>query len=476
MAEEKKWSWKGIIWTWDLIKSLVEREAGPQAWAAHAKVAEYEAFLSYWKDLIRKPATRREAIAAIVQPGLWLISSVIKLFPNTAIYIGQSIAAKFYDIPEGWAGFVSGYMTTMCEAPVTIPEITSAAGRKKAYTTISKQIFDRMLGLIIPKPRAGGGIDPIEGVRSAERYLSANMKFQMDAWLLHLIGDFFSFGIIKSLKDLPNAISWSFGLGWLSWLVMGVPFKMVISDPMEQYFNNIYRPVRLTPIQAAEALRKGLIDSKSYTALMAGYGYPDWLTDIVFRLGYKEIPDTIIRRCYDLKLITETQAIDEYKRKGFTDSQAKLIVKLLSYTRKLDLMDKLIDEACNQYTKGMLSRAILEAYLKEADFDTEEIALTFSLLDLRKASAKALSDSELRQALYKGLISFSDCKNALMQRGMDPLDADIFLEIGKPMLSSSDIRTAAKKKFIAPGTALALLQSLGWDSNQALLYLALVET
>ena len=433
-----------------------------------------------WTNFLRwffKAFTAEEIVGdilwCILMPTVQIYTTLSHLFPKIAVFFGEAVTSAFREMPDGWAGFVSGYMSTFTTAKQSKESVKTPAGRELVYKNIAKDTFADMLALILPATRPEGGIAPLDGIRGAEKYLSINMKFQMDAWLLHLIGDFFSMGKIKSLKDLPNAISWSFGLGWLSWLVMGTPFKMTIADPMEQYFNTVYRPTRLNPAQAAEAVRKGMITASQYNLLMATLGYPDWITNIIFKLSYKDLPDTILRRLYSLQLITEDQLIKEYQRKGYTQAQAVLLSKLFALNRKLDLIDKVVDEATDQYKAGFLTFATLSGYLDQAGYNPEEQALLISLLDLQKLSKNQLSNSELRGLVYKSLISRDDALKVLTQRGMDPSDTSLYIELGRPMLTASDIRAAFVKKLISDNIALSLLKALGWYDEQAKLYLIL---
>jgi len=183
------------------------------------------AVISFLKNIIRKSILN--PIAAVVSVlSMMAFHGVTSLYPGRAADLMRTIADIYFTPPPEWAGFVSGYMERLTGDKIDITDIIYQGfgkGSGGAIEAIGHKFLHPMLNLIQPKKSK---ITPDDGVIGAERFLGTNLQFQIGAWLLHLIGDTVSFGALKSLKDLPNALSWSFGIGWLSWLVMGTPFRI----------------------------------------------------------------------------------------------------------------------------------------------------------------------------------------------------------------------------------------------------------
>ncbi|GAI68280.1 unnamed protein product, partial [marine sediment metagenome] len=186
--------------------------------------------------------------------------------PDEAAKLWEKITTTFFEADPVWLEAVGKYMRSLTGFEVDVSDITT--GLFTSGEALGEAFLYPMLNLILPGgfTEAEGGrpqeakLRPEDGLEGAERFLGTNLRFQMQAWWLHVLGDMQSFGMFKSLKDLPNAISWSYGLGWLSWLVMGVPFRMGISEPLEKYFNLIYRPTELTRKMLIDAMMANFID------------------------------------------------------------------------------------------------------------------------------------------------------------------------------------------------------------------------
>ncbi len=146
---------------------------------------------------------------------MWALRAVVMTHPEVAMRIVEKIAEVAYTPPAAWAEFVDSYVEQMTGETIDIESLMKQGvrvGGRQVMEKLGEAFLTPMLGLILPEPP----LDFYKGVDTAERFLGVNLQFQLNAWLLHLVGDIVSLGKLKSLKDLPNAISWSYGIGWLS--------------------------------------------------------------------------------------------------------------------------------------------------------------------------------------------------------------------------------------------------------------------
>jgi len=433
---------------------------------------------------------------AIITPviAMWGFKSVVKRAPEEAANIAKSVSDQYFNMGSPWATFVSKYCETMTGHSIPIEEIIGqpvgsiTEGANRAFVD---RFFNDMLSMVMPSPEDAEA-KPLEG---AERYLAANLKFQMDAWWLHVLGDMLSFGIFKSLKDLPNAISWSLGLGWLSWLVMGVPFRIGISGPMERYFNTIYRPTKLTASQLIEALQRGFIDAETFMKQMAEQGYSPDDASILFNNATKEITSSNLKAMYEQGMIEAEQITDHLTSLGYPEEAARALTQLIVNDRFYDLMGKIANQVITLYRKSQLSEDDMVAYLKQAGYKDEEIELVKILGKLQRTEEKDLADSDIPRLYEIGMIDWNQAKKTLTDRGWKEDTAVNYLllridkakwpaevklpvpipEWAKPFeaLPDSDIPRLYINEVITWDQAVEILKTRGYAELGAQWYLAL---
>jgi len=174
---------------------------------------------------------------AIGYLAMWALRGIFLVHPEVAYRIVNKIAQYFYTPPQMWAAFINSYMRQMTGKDIDMEALTklgAAIGGRSVMETLGETFLRPMLGLIMPDPP----INFYKGLDTAERFLGVNLQFQLNAWLLHLIGDIVTLGKLKSLKDLPNAIARSkslslslsvraFVMSWVRYFLLQGPYPRI---------------------------------------------------------------------------------------------------------------------------------------------------------------------------------------------------------------------------------------------------------
>jgi len=361
---------------------------------------------------------------------MWALRGIFLVHPEVAYRIVNKIAEYFYTPPQMWAAFVNSYMRQMTGQDIDMEALTrfgAAVGGRSVIERLGETFLAPMLGLIMPEPP----LNFYKGLDTAERFLGVNLQFQLNAWLLHLIGDIVTLGKLKSLKDLPNAISWSYGIGWLSWLILGEPFRITTTDPLRRGLNEIYQPELLTPSEAIKAWYAGLITSSELTKELKQHGYNEKRIETLVNLAEKEFTDADLKTLYQEGCITEDDIEREFQIRGYGPWRRRYLTQLITKARTLKLRDKLLDRAMDLYVLGKITEAQLRNYLDLAHYNPHEQQLVIDLLNLEKAKKATPTDSEIKRAFEKGYISYAEAKGMLLDRGWDERWADIILDVLK---------------------------------------------
>jgi len=416
------------------VIEYIEEMGGPKAREWYEQVRKGDSslssfiFLAIYRFVIALIFELRTAFKTLAGwVAMWGIRGWALATPGVALRISKAIAKVAYQPPPAWAGWVESYIEQMTGKEIRIEDLMRKGvkfGGKAFAEAIGHEFLEPMLNLIMPSS-AELEENPYVG---AERYLAVNLQFQMNAWLLHVIGDMFSLGVFKSLKDLPNAISWSYGLGWLSWLVMGTPFRVACSDPMERDLNRRYMPRLPTPEKLIDAYFAGMISEDEFDDYMRQQGYHPMWTLILTELSASKLSDTEMRRLWNEGLITERDIEEYLQLKGYPRELRDYKKLLLTRDRLLDLRDKLLDEVLDLYIAGVIPESTVREYYERQGYSRTETDLVISIGDLRRQAKAQPTLAQIKAALRKNYITEVEARRILVDRGYDPKWAEILLK------------------------------------------------
>ena len=367
-------------------------------------------------------------MAITTRMSLWVQTSTARFTWVAAKHLTLSIFSQLTKPLPDFADFVAAFMNQVLGVSISRDFLRANAlpsWPRETTRRLGEAILKPMLGLILPTEKELK-MNPLAGI---ERFFSVNLKMQMSSWFLDLFGEVYSLGKIRSLRNLPHNISWSLGLGWLSWLALGTPFRIAFVGPAERYFNWLYRPTQLTAAQVVDAYRKRLISKTTFEKLMAELGYNSDFMYILYALEEKEFTDATLRRLLLLDWIDIEDAEEELKRRGYTEKRAKLLARLLRNERKFDLIDKIVDEAIKRFQEGVISENDLERYLKAARWTEEERRLLFALVELKKKERRFLTPAQIAQLYKQKLLPRALAKERLLELGFTEEDAELYLSL-----------------------------------------------
>lgn len=342
--------------------------------------------------------------------------------------VAKAIAELYETKDSDWIGFVEKYISQITGKKVQLTDLTQKTLIVDADDTI-RELGRACIGPILSTIAPMKEIKPEDGLKNAEAYLGINLRFQMSAWLLHLIGDMYSFGSLKSLKDLPNAISWSFGLGWLSWLVMGTPFKKAISDPLDLLYNRVYRPNIFSEGQAIDLWQRGRLTASERDLILSYRGWSsDRIPDLI-ALSTRDYSPTDLQNLYFWGLIESDDLESFFRRAGYDETRVKHKAMLLREERKFKLIQEVVDEAEQCFLDNRIEASTYESYLDGLGYSRSEKELKLGALALRRERTRVLSVAQIKKALDQNLISQETALDMLNKSGYSLEVAEIVLKL-----------------------------------------------
>lgn len=438
-------------------------------------------------DVIIKPITTFVSVLF-----MWGFHAIMKISPKEGSRLIKLIGDTYSISPQEWIPWVTPLLNQITGGTLKaedLQQMPQTGAVTEIMRSFSDNVMTNLLNTIVPS----GETTSAKAMEAAGNFMSVNMQFQMSSWLLHLLGDIQSFGMFKSLKDLPNAISWSFGIGWLSWLVMGTPFQLSIVEGLRWKFNAQLRPSRLSVGQLHEALRRGEITAEEWNSRMEQEGWRDVDKAILYHLSEKDYSDAFLRDALFLGWLTEAQVLKELNKKGFSRDRAISIIHWWQADRKRDLLEKIYKEYEDLYKDDRVTSGDLMSIAGMLGYDSQEKELLSDLADLKKIKAKSFSDSNVKQLLDAGLIGTATATRKLLNVGWSIDDANMLIrlwtkekpavaEVAVPAvkvvtpeekeLSKAEVISLYEGGFINHPEATTRLMALDYNEQDALLILA----
>ena len=426
---------------------------------------------------------------------MWVFHALNAMAPKQAMQFWKIIVQSYKVRDPEWAPAVAEYISAMTDVDITIDELRGTPGRMAE--AVGKKFLYPMLNLVLPGAAIAPGVAvpreaklrPVDGLTGAERFLGTNLHFQMSAWLLHVLGDMQSFGMFKSLKDLPNAISWSYGLGWLSWLVMGVPFRMGISDPLERWFNQLYRPKPLSRPQIFNAWNAGYIGHTEALRRLREEGWGEEEIATLRKLEREKLSEGEMRRMWRWGFLDHDDIVDVFRERGHPVAEAQALGGTLRATEKLDILESIGREALSLYQDGVFTWAQTEPYLANAKYTATERSLFKVLAELRRipktgkaATERSLTPSQIGARYKAQVIGLTEAQSLLAALPYQLDQIDLFLSTFHPPepkveepreVSTGVVGSLFKRGEITESqlrTDLAALDYEGWSIERIVAY------
>lgn len=364
---------------------------------------------------------------------VWTQKSWFKAAPAIGRLVQEKVTAVFFEGPRLWVPIVTSYLQELIGRRIPLEQIFDEEGRvagRNLFERVGEVLMEPMLGLIAGVPDEEGELD---GRAGAERFLALNFQFQMNAWLLRFLSEQLSLGSMKAMKDLPNAINWGYGLGWLSWLVLGPLFRVTVVDPFQRELNEVYLPARLTINQLLDGWNQGLVSDDLLVTEARRLGWSASRLNTILRLRERSFTLAQLTDFFEARLIDVTQLRELILEQGWTQEKADFLVSWVMENRRRKSLDRIARETGNRFIEGVAGEPELRETLARVGLTEEEIGLEIATLEIRRLDRAFLSRADLRRLRDKGLLRRTRWKEKMRDLRFQEEDIDLVevLEFGR---------------------------------------------
>lgn len=373
------------------------------------------------KEAIKKILT---TITSLVS--MWSFHAIMKISQKEGYRMIKEISDTYNVKAADWIPWVATVINSITGTkldPALLIKGSSEEATRAMLVEFSNTVLKQVIGLVgAEKP-----MDEKTALAAAGNFLSINADFQFRGWLLHLLGDVSSFGMFKSLKDLPLAVASTFGLGWMGWLVMGVPVGEAMVPGLKWVYKRYLRNWRMTAAEATILKRKGKIDDTTWNEALEREGVRDSDKLNFYNLNTKDFRDASIQRLFVDGFFSRERADNDLRDKQYSDAQRKVLLDYWQWDARRDVYQKLYNEFVDAYVEGRVAREALLPYAAALWTDTTIRDVQLSIADMKKAKVKVLSVTDLFAALAKKVLGLAEVRGRLLNMGYSTEDADILI-------------------------------------------------
>jgi len=279
---------------------------------------------------------------------------------------------------------------------VVLPEYEKLSLSQLMREFMTKQEYERV------KPV----LENSQGFRQAEAFIDFLKRFNLTLARHSLKVTIVSPEGGRMVSQLLNAISWSYGFGWLSWIAMGPILQTIIANRTRQDLEAFYSPKLLSKSEMEKLFIAGKISESDYRDYLKAQGYSKeqadldiiYLREIKFEKE-KDLTKSDIYNAYILDEITRANAKQMLMALGYDEREAELLLKLWDYRkeqvkRREEQKGKKIRKSkereltkadiLNAYKRNLLSAEEAYKRLRNLGYDDEEAKILIAIASQAK--------------------------------------------------------------------------------------------
>lgn len=307
------------------------------------------------------------------------------------------------------------------------------------------------------------------------RYLATISVLSSTRQAFGALAEITTLGAIDTVGDIISQVYWNLGLGFISWQLVSPLIEFSIRHPMEKWGNKYWRPHGLTPAQAVDAKMLNLISDTSFRTMLAEQGYDDATIDILLKLAYNPLPISEMWNAYENDLISEATVRQILRQHGYDESTIEIMIQNHRASKVETPSRVLRSTILNAYEAGIITESQAIEELRKLGYSEDEINWSLQLIKLEKqVKLVGLKTSQIKDGFMAGVLTEQDARYWLSQEGLQEEAIEVLLATWKAeqikperLLSTSSVERAYSYKVIDTEQARQLLLRLGYSQQGA---------
>ena len=276
-------------------------------------------------------------------------------------------------IETGSYDFLGGVPDAV-RAGLGIPTAKDVQGYVDGYIDDIRLITDQFLNEIDTKVMGVADGTPEKAHEAAKNYMAINVGMNLASLSTSITAEALSFGFIKNLGRAIDAINWGMGLGWLSWIILGTPFRAAIANPLDRYYRRKYHTAELTAAQVNDLAIKYQWPEEIWDSWLDKLGYDAEMARLYKGTAYKTLSLTQLKELWKLGVINETALLEGIKKNGYTLEDAKKVLQLITSEGIEEPKEASKSEIIRAYKEGLISEAEAKTALQDIGYSNDTMS------------------------------------------------------------------------------------------------------
>lgn len=247
------------------------------------------------------------------------------------------------------------------------------------------------------------------------------------------------------VSQLLNAISWSYGFGWLSWIGLSPILNNLLSRPADVTLRSQFPYRQLTRSDVERLFKQNKISEDTARMLLREIGYAPEDIEKIMTLAKeakvekdRDLSKSDITNAYIKGVINRTDALMMLRRLGYSSEEANIILELADERKDIGKSTRTRDltysQILNAYKYRVITREEAFKRLLQIGYDEEEANIILTVEEAKmagttKEKTRELSKSEILNLFENGLIGPDRAKELLINLGYDEEEADLLITL-----------------------------------------------
>ncbi|MCD6421650.1 MAG: hypothetical protein J7L17_04510, partial [Thaumarchaeota archaeon] len=324
-----------------------------------------------------------------------------------------------------WLGWFTAYIVFMefsmlaTELYQTIYKYVLARMQRFAMVPLGEFGENMDVDLDFGRLRALHRLDPRSmAVHALREFLDLQHDLNLIASFFDTVGSNSALGQwlgFRSVARMVTNISWSLGIGWLSWIAIGPGMRFSIARGLEKFYRRELRPEDFTREMVQRFLRRGIVDEEEAKEYLRDLG---WEEDKIVRiiLDSWDYPSrTELQDLYEDKIITDDKLSEWFETLGIHPGIREDMLILTKKRATSSVLKSYISAVESNYLKGYRSYEFLKnAYnLTISNINVDDLrALTIAEKDFGerndervKTLVEAFRDGTIDEEAFRAQLS-----------------------------------------------------------------------
>ena len=245
--------------------------------------------------------------------------------------------------------------------------------------------YEWLLEMFMPK----GPVSFKDAVHYSVEFFTIAGDFNVLATIFDLIGHTEILGSklpANAVSFFIRNISWTFGIGWLTWVVMGPVLRHSIADPYDKEVRKITRPADFTVSQIEDLYEHGVAKLEEFVERLVELGYADDKIMMLYELIKKRVLReearryvTDVAKAYVKGYVSESTLWDAISLAYWTDDEKAFRLMEENIRKAVEITDLRVKEIEKAFKDGKISEEEATARLSGYIVDPEMIEAYIAL-------------------------------------------------------------------------------------------------